>query len=693
MSSLEIPWGPNGKAVYERTYSRKKPDGSFETWPETVDRVVTGNLALVYGDPADWSDDVCREYERLTYYMTRFAILPGGRQLWATGVEGRQFLFNCHVAGWAEKLSDHFEFIFMRLVEGSGVGGNYSTKYFMEYGAPRRTFNIHVTCDPNHEDIETLRPYLTPANELPEGHIHHYVDDTREGWAKALKNLIDFSMADTLMTLHTDYVFDVSFIRPEGSPLVSSGGVASGPMPLAVMLKDVNETLQHAHKNGRFTPVDMMDMAHAVSVGAVAGGKRRAARMSMCHWKDPYIHEFINCKADGQSLWSTNISVEIDDDFIDALEGRRSDAELAVADEIHYAVCKAVLKNGEPGYWNSSLSNQGEVGRVIATNPCGEIPLEAWESCNLGSVNLDYFADPNIACGFNPKALQEAHRLITRFMVRSTFSDMTDEKQRAVQNRNRRLGVSHMGVQGFFAKAYGLKYSEIAHQPDNGIISPQGLLRHLKQVVRDTAHDYAFELRIPEPVKVTCEKPDGTGAKMPGVTEGIAAIYARWFEQRIRFTLTDPKEFAQIEEFMAQGYKVETDVYDPTGRTMVVVFPTENNLLQEMRDLGLDSDLIESQEQLSVEDMLGMQAFYQKYWADNGISYTVNIPEDTVTPDELAGILRKYLPDIKGTTIMVDASREQAPYTRISESDYKVAEAKRQGDSTDEVCAGACPVK
>jgi adenosylcobalamin-dependent ribonucleoside-triphosphate reductase len=317
-----------------------------------------------------------------------------------------------------------------------------------------------------------------------------------------------------------------------------------------------------------------------------------------------------------------------------------------------------------------------------------------WENCNLGSINLDAFVDRQNACGFDAQGLVEAHRLATRFLMRSTFGDVTDAKQRAVVDKNRRIGAGHMGVQAFFAKAFELKYSEIAKAPDNGLISPKGLLRVLTSTVDKAAIDYAHELRIPVPVKKRDVAPTGSTAKMPGTTEGISAIYARWFEQRIRFSMRDEREFNQVQEYMAQGYKVEVDVYDESGMTVVVVFPTENSLVAEVRALGLSEDLVESQEQLSVEDMLEFQAFYQEYWADNAVSYTVNIPEGTVTPDELDGILRAYLPKLKGTTIMVDATREQAPYTRITQEQYAVADAKRQADALDLECStGACPIK
>jgi ribonucleotide reductase alpha subunit len=928
---LATPFGPTGEAVYRRTYSRVKPDGNYETWPETVARVARGNLSLVYGHQSTWSKEVWKEYDSLNYYMGNMAILPAGRQLWASGVEGRQFLFNCHVSGWGQKFSDHFAFTFMRLVEGGGVGANYSTRLFEHYGYPKHPINLILAADETHTDYEKMREYLASSDVFDKEVAHaarHYsdgvclVEDTREGWAVALSHVIDEAMSIYGKADRPVSIFlDLSKIRPEGSPLVSSGGVASGPAPLAKMLHDIVSVLNRAWSVGHFSPVDIMEMDHVISVGAIAGGKRRSARMSMCHWDDPYIIDFINAKADGSKFWTTNISVEIDNEFLAALDDQTGN--VAWARQVHKAVCEAVLKNGEPGYWNSDLSNEGEPGTIIATNPCltgdtviatidgprtfkdlaevgedvqvyswhpktkkpvvrwmrqprltrknteilkvtfdsglevrctpdhnffsfrgekvqaqhlregqsirafsasrdssgherihgwdsdrnaanhqwthrmlwenflgtelpdginvahidgdgtnngmdnlalmtelghrrydmplrqqngmdghspnhkvvsvepagradvyngtvddshayivldpepiaghmsgvmsancGEIPLEAWEACNLGHVNLDWFVNKEVACGFDPQLLLEAHRLVTRFLVRSTFGDITDPKQKVIQDRNRRIGVGHMGVQGFFAKAYELKYSEIAKQRDNGIVSPQGLLRHLYHTVRQEANDYAVELRIPAPVKVTTVAPTGSVSKLPGVSEGIQAIYARWFIQRVRFSLRDDREFEQVQAFQQQGFKVETDVYDESGMTAVVCFPTENLLVSQVRALGLDVDLVESAEQVSIEDMLELQAFYQKHWADNAISYTANVPEGTVTPEALDGILRAYLPKLKGTTIMVDATRDQAPYTRISEAAYQVAEATRTSDSISEECAsGACPIR
>src|SRR5512134_2246823 len=134
-------WGPQGELVYNRTYSRTKPDGSKETWMETVERVVDGNLALV---PEKYH--LKGEREALIEAIHSFKILPGGRHLWASGVKGRQYLFNCHVSGWGKDITEHFQFTFLRLMEGGGVGANYSNSFLDRYPEVERRLKVHIVC-------------------------------------------------------------------------------------------------------------------------------------------------------------------------------------------------------------------------------------------------------------------------------------------------------------------------------------------------------------------------------------------------------------------------------------------------------------------------------------------------------------------------------------------------------------------
>ncbi|WP_327424309.1 ribonucleoside-triphosphate reductase, adenosylcobalamin-dependent [Streptomyces sp. NBC_01230] len=686
-TDIQVPFGPTGELVYNRTYSRTLADGSKETWPDTVRRVARGNLALVHGpDMESWPQEAKDEHDELVKFMDVFAIIPAGRHLWATGVKGRQYLFNCHVAPWGAKLSRHFEFTFMRLMEGGGVGGNYSSKYLRPFGAPRRELDVHVVCDPMHQDYEEMKAAGLLSTEYDSDWAGAFeVEDSREGWADALVDLIDTFMSDGEVK-HRARVYDVSRVRCKGSRLKTFGGTASGPGPFARMLQEVGRILS-ASKTGHITPTEAMEIDHAIAECVVSGGVRRSARMSICKWDDPFISDFLNCKADGSKHWTTNISVEIDDRFIQALN-EVTDGRHAEAVEVHNLAVGAMLLNGEPGYWNSSYSNEGEVNEVIATNPCGEIALPPTGACVLGHVNLDHFA-PKVKGGPIDRAgLTRAHELMTQFLIRATYGDMTDDEQRHIMHSERRIGVGHLGVQGFLAKN-GIKYSDAPHS-----YWFRNLLNDWYDTVREQARAYAFERRVPEPVKVTTVAPTGSIAKMPGVTEGVHTIYARYFNRRVRFSMTDPAQVAMVQEAVNAGHLVEKCIYDQSGNTMVVAYPTKEKLVAEVEAMGYGPEVVESADEVSLYDMLNFQAMYQTEYADNAVSFTVNFPEGKYSTEEAAGIIQAFLPELKGTTLMPDGTRAQAPYERLTAEQFAEYEVTSVEDGIDEDCAtGACPVR
>jgi ribonucleoside-triphosphate reductase len=127
-----------------------------------------------------------------------------------------------------------------------------------------------------------------------------------------------------------------------------------------------------------------------------------------------------------------------------------------------------------------------------------------------------------------------------------------------------------------------------------------------------------------------------------------------------------------------------------------VEFPTEESLVEEVRALGLDPEvMVEAAYEIPLERMLAFQALYQKHYADNSISFTVNFPMGTLSPDDIYQALWQYLPQLKGTTLMPDGSRVQAPYERITAEQYATMTGpKTVADSVDEECAnGSCPVR
>ncbi|BBC53846.1 putative ribonucleotide reductase [Mycobacterium phage PP] len=686
MTDDEINWGPSGELVYNRTYSRVKPDGSRETWPETVERVVDGNLALVddrYHDPD--------EREQLIRLITEFKILPGGRHLWASGVKNAQHLFNCWVSGWTEKPSDHFEFTFMRLMEGGGVGANYSNRYLTSYPPVQQELYVHIVCDPDHPDYEAMKEAGVLSTEYdPDWAGAFIIEDSREGWAAALVDLIDTHYRDEVS--HFQRVYDVSRVRAAGTKLKTFGGTASGPLPLARMLIDVCKILSWTHISqtnlGQLSGLEAMEIDHAIASCVVAGGVRRSARMSMMHWADPQIEEFINCKKDSGSHWTTNISVEVDSSFWDSVRGNpfRTGHEESRARSLLKAVTEGMLANGEPGIWDSSLSNVGEPNQVVCTNPCGEITLEPWEPCNLGHVNLAAFVRDNGKVDYID--LIRAHRLVTRFLIRATFSPVADPKSREVLDRNRRIGVGHLGVASFLAMT-GNKYSEA---PESKWF--RRVLRELAAEVDDAAAKFSHELRIPVPVKSRTVAPTGTIAKLPGVSEGIHPIFAKYFNRRIRFSEVDEDQRATAMAFGSEGYQVEPCQY--AANTAVVTIPTKDTLVQEVVDrYGRDGeDLVESAADLTLNQLLAFQAMYQMLWADNAVSFTANIDPEQFGPATVLDELKRFGGLLKGATVFPEQSRPQAPYERISKAQYEAAVAKSVADSVDEECSsGSCPIR
>lgn len=696
----EVNWGPTGQLVYERTYSRVKPDGERETWPETVERVVDGNLAL--GDPRH---ELPTERDALIRLMTEFKILPAGRHLWASGVKGRQYLFNCHVSGWGENVPEHFEFTFLRLMEGGGVGANYSNKHLARYpevegfrvfadrviahenvlaDVPEYPYEVHIVCDPEHPDYEILKSRGVLSEEYDsEWDGAFAVEDSREGWADALVDLINTYYREAE---NAKRVFDVSRVRGEGSRLKTFGGRASGPLPLALMLQEVSDILNGCIGE-QLDGISAMEIDHAIAKCVVSGGNRRSARMSIMHWNDPQINEFLIAKAGGLRHWTTNMSVEVDDEFFRLIN--TPDTSGHQARIILEAIADGMLNNGEPGFWNSSLSNVGEPNEVISTNPCGEIALEPWENCNLGHVSLAAFVDSKGNIDFI--GMLQAHRLMTRFLIRATYGDVNDPKQAEKLARNRRIGVGHLGVASYLAKV-GIRYSD-AWDNDAFI----NLLEVLSATVDEAAEGYAHDLRIPVPVKKRTVAPTGTIAKLSGVSEGIHPIFGKYFIRRIRFSTVDPDQVKTLEEYAAKGYDVQDDQY--ADMTKVVSIPTMDTLVAEVDEIhgeGAGDAIVESAADLTLVDMLRFQALYQHYWADNAVSYTANVNPATCTTADVVEVIREIGPLLKGATVFPEASLPQAPYQRITKEDWGLYEfwQRQVSDGIDEACAnGGCPVK
>lgn len=217
------------------------------------------------------------------------------------------------------------------------------------------------------------------------------------------------------------------------------------------------------------------------------------------------------------------------------------------------------------------------------------------------------------------------------------------------------------------------------------------LLKYLVTAVDEAAAKICHDLRIPVPVKLRTIAPTGTVSKMPGVSEGIHPIFSKYFLRRVRFNNLSDRE--TLERLVDEGHKTEPDLFAPN--TTVVEFPTKDSLVQAVEDLGFDPDeVVESAADLTLEQLIAFQALYQRYWADNAVSFTANVDPDRYTAEDVAAVLLKFAGKIKGSTIFPEQSFPQAPYERISKEQYEAATTHEVGDGVDEACAnGACPVR
>ena len=369
---------PPGMAlsVFDNKYSRRKPDGTMQTWAERVREVVAGNFLM---DPrlsierhpdeyfvsiADISAAFRAELARTTDLAVAGIMPFSGRHLQHgdnTQPERLLELFsNCSTTLFSFQL-------FRLLLRGSGVGRDYSAACCrVDWDAMP---NIRLVLDSAHKDFtpESFGGFLEPLREAR----HKYdsesettrwfqVADSREGWSK----VVEILETAAWQRKHADklFVFDFSAVRPQGSPIAGlQGRAASGPVPLMNALARI-ATLKGA---GMKPWKQAMFVDHELAACVVWGGARRAARMATKSWRDRDVLEFIDIKRgdrsrDGGFLWSANNSILVDAEFWE--QAKRP--QHTYARRVFEAAVNAAYwdKTGEPGFINVDQLHSDETG-------------------------------------------------------------------------------------------------------------------------------------------------------------------------------------------------------------------------------------------------------------------------------------------------------------------------------------------
>ena len=231
--------------------------------------------------------------------------------------------------------------------------------------------------------------------------------------------------------------FDFSRLRPKGSLVRKTQGVASGPVSFLKVLDAATEAVKQ-------------------------GGTRRGANMGILRVDHPDIEEFVQMKLDGTSVGNFNISVAATDAFMAALKAGAGydliDPRLGVpvgqkdARKVFQLIVESAWAVGDPGLIFIDRVNAGNptsgLGPIRATNPCGEQPLHDYESCNLGSINLANFHDPRPKAKdhFDWDRFAEVIRLGVRFLDNVIDVNRYPLPQiDAVTRASRRIGLGVMG--------------------------------------------------------------------------------------------------------------------------------------------------------------------------------------------------------------------------------------------------------
>lgn len=460
--------------------------------------------------------------------------------------------------------------------------------------------------------------------------------DSREGWGQLLKESIIISGTGGGIGIN------FSPIRPNGSEIKGTGGNATGP-------------------------VSLMRMDNGVGMELVAGGGRRMAKMSCLDINHPDVEEFLDCKLIDGDLSTTNISVVLnfdpkefkrlveEDGDIDLEYNGLKTGKTTKARDFWNKLVKNAWENGEPGVLNgfyaNKMNNIHYYKNLVSTNPCGEIWLEPYGCCCLGSIVLPRFVSEG---KIDWVALENTVRVAVRFLDNVlTVNHYPMDKIKENCEEVRRIGLGVMGLHTMLLEL-GIKYSE-------GFDKAEEVMSFVKKVAYDTSINLAIEkgpfpafrsefcdsgfMKTMKPsirrkVKeygirncaILTVAPTGTTGIVSGVSTGIEPYMAAVYWRRIK--MVDAKLKTVIKKVL-----VVEPAYDKFG------------------------DLVEGAADISVEDHFKMQQVVQKH-IDNAVSKTINLPNDYPVED-LSRIWLDNIETLKGSTFYRWGSRENEPFQPV----------------------------
>ncbi len=461
--------------------------------------------------------------------------------------------------------------------------------------------------------------------------------------------------------------FSFSHLRPKGDVVRSTGGIASGPVSFMKIFDSATQVIKQ-------------------------GGRRRGANMGVLSVHHPDILEFITAKDTPGVLENFNLSVAITDSFMEALKENkefplinprtRKEVRRLRSGEVMDLISFHAWKNGDPGIiWIDEINRHNPtppLGRIEATNPCGEQPLLPYESCNLGSINLSHMVKEG---EIDWEKLRETVRVAVHFL--DNVIDANSYPVEAIERMtkgNRKIGL---GVMGFADLLIKLKVPYDSEEAEK-------IARKIMRFIHEEAVKKSVELgrrkgSFPNFEKsvwkrrgldalrnatLTTIAPTGSISLIAGTTSGIEPLFAISF---IREVMEGTQLLEINEEFLRMARKegfYSRDLMLEVARVGSV--REVKGIPEEVKKIFVTSLDIKPEWHVRI------QAAFQEF-TDNAVSKTINFSPETTPQVIKETFLLAYKLKCKGLTVYRYGSRKEqvlyrgnVPRAKLEEEFIKV---------------------
>lgn len=560
-----------------------------ETWSETVDRYINYWIEKY--------PKLAKDIKKARKYILNLEVMPSMRCFMTAGAA----LDKDNVAGFnCSYLSiDHpraFDEILYILMCGTGVGFSVERQFVGKL--PEISSDMHET------DTTIV------------------VTDSKIGWAKAFKELIHLLYSGQIPN------WDLSKLRPAGTPLKTFGGRASGPDPLDALFKFAVKTFKEA-KGRRLSSLECHDLVCKIAEIVVVGGVRRSALISLSNVSDDRLRS----AKSGQ--W-----------YIENAQRALANNSACYNEKPEYDVfLKEWLslyesKSGERGIFSrvASQNQMKKTGRrdpnhEVGTNPCSEIILRSNQFCNLTEVVIkphDTVATlkQKVKIATILGTLQSS--LVNFRYLRPIWRKNTEEECL--------LGVSFTGIM------------------DNPMMYDNPKLDNLLNTFKEHSiavnQDWAKKLGVNESTSITCVKPSGTVSQLVDSASGIHPRFSRYYIRRVRNDIKDPLTDLMIK----QGFPYEIDSFNPNA--VVFSFPMKS---------PESSKIVK---EYSALEQLELWETYQDHWCEHKPSVTVYYQNTDFL--KIGAWIWDNFDKVSGVSFLPHSDHvyEQAPYEEINEEKY-----------------------